>query len=65
MQMIIVNIGADGEVKVEAQGIVGAGCQQVTRAIEQALGSTVSDRKKPEYFQQEKANVRAAAGNNG
>lgn len=55
MQTVIVNIDADGEVKVEAQGVAGSGCQALTRAIEQALGTTSADVKKPEFFQQQSA----------
>lgn len=50
MPQIIVNIDADGEVKVEAQGVSGSGCQQLTAALEKALGTTAGDVKKAEYF---------------
>lgn len=51
MQQVVVNIDAEGNVQVEAQGVRGAGCQQLTRAIEQAIGQTTGDRKKPEFYQ--------------
>jgi len=51
VQQIIVTIDAAGEVKVEAQGVRGAGCQQMTAALEQALGKATDDVKKAEYFQ--------------
>ena len=51
MPQVIVHIAADGTVKVEAQQVAGPGCQQLTRAIEQALGKTTADVKKPEFVQ--------------
>jgi acylphosphatase len=51
MQQVIVNISPDGEVKVEAAGVAGSGCQQLTKAIEDALGRATADVKKPEFYQ--------------
>jgi hypothetical protein len=62
MQEVIVTIDAEGDTKVEAKGVVGSDCAALTRAIEQALGSTVSDVKKPEFYQQQKAGQRAGQG---
>lgn len=53
MQTVIVNIGVDGNVKVEAQGVQGTGCHALTRAIEDAIGPVTADQKKPEYYQQQ------------
>jgi acylphosphatase len=55
VQQVIVNVDPDGNVKVEAAGVKGQGCQALTRAIEQALGTTTADTKKSEYYQQEQA----------
>lgn len=62
MQTVIVNISEAGEVKVEAQGVQGSGCQALTAAIEGALGRTVADQKKPEFFQQQVNHANAGAG---
>jgi len=62
MKQVIVTIDADAEVKVEAKGTKGAGCAALTRAIEQALGTTTGDVKKPEFYQTEAASERAKAG---
>lgn len=62
MQTVIVNIDADGEVKVSAQGVAGPGCHALTRAIEQALGATTADQKKPEFYQQQTAGQVNRAG---
>jgi hypothetical protein len=57
MQQINVDISASGEVKVEAKCVVGNQCGALTKAIEEALGQTTADVKKPEYFQQAKQNA--------
>lgn len=49
---IIVTIGTDGETTVEADGVIGKGCEALTKPMEDALGSRQSDKKKPEYQQQ-------------
>lgn len=62
MPQVIVNIDAAGDAKVEAGGVTGSGCSALTRAIEQALGHTTADQKKPEFFQQQQAKASADAG---
>jgi hypothetical protein len=62
MQEVIVNVDAEGGVKVEAKGVIGQGCQALTRALEQALGDTTADQKKAEYYRQEQNHVRAGGG---
>ncbi|MCC7421816.1 MAG: DUF2997 domain-containing protein [Planctomycetaceae bacterium] len=51
MPEVIVDVSPEGEVKVEANGVVGSGCQQLTKAIEQSIGKTTGDQKKPEFHQ--------------
>lgn len=63
MPEVIVNVDADGNVKVEAQGVRGSSCAALTRAIEQAIGTTVKDQKTAAYFQQEQAHVRSGGAN--
>lgn len=62
MQTVIVNIGVEGEVKVEAQGVQGSGCHALTKAIEDALGRVSADQKKPEFFQQQTNTAAAGLG---
>ena len=50
-QQVIVTVGSDGEVKVEAKGVVGLGCKALTAAIERAIGDVTGDQKKPEFNQ--------------
>ena len=51
-QQVIVTVDESGEVRVEAKGVVGSGCSALTKAIEQAIGTTTGDAKKPEFHQQ-------------
>ena len=44
MEEIIVEVAANGDVRVEGKGIKGHGCTALTKAIEEALG-TVASRK--------------------
>lgn len=48
---VLVSISPTGEVTVEAQGVKGAGCHALTKAIEQSLGVVAADNLKPEYNQ--------------
>lgn len=50
MQRIEVTITPTGDTQVEAIGCAGSGCQQLTAAIERAIGKTTSDVKKPEFL---------------
>jgi hypothetical protein len=54
MQTVIVKVDEDAKVTVEAQGVVGQGCEALTAAIEQALGTRSGDVKKPEFHQGQK-----------
>lgn len=49
---IEIEIAPNGDVKIESIGFKGKGCEAATKAIEDALGTTNSRRKKPEYHQQ-------------
>jgi hypothetical protein len=48
-ERISVIIDDQGNAEVEAHGLRGRGCSTLTRAIEQSIGETVNDRKKPEF----------------
>jgi len=49
---IEVTIKTDGKVVIEAIGFKGGACEKATQAIEQALGTVASRKKKPEFYQQ-------------
>ena len=52
---IEVIVSKDGTITVEAKGAVGPGCLDLTRALEEALGSVESRSCKTEYFEQAEA----------
>lgn len=50
-ESIVVLLGADGTVQVEAVGYKGNSCEKATAFIEQALGlETKSKKFKPDYY---------------
>ena len=49
---IEVTIKTDGKVEIEAIGFKGGACEKATQAIEAALGTVSTRKKKPEYYQQ-------------
>lgn len=48
---ILVRVAPDGALTVEAEGFKGNGCEDATKAIEQALGERVERTLKPEHRQ--------------
>jgi hypothetical protein len=48
---IIVNIGPDGEIGIDAQGFKGKGCTEATEFLEKGLGRVSETTKKAEYRQ--------------
>lgn len=62
MTEVIVTIGEDGTVSVEAKCVKGKGCAALTQAIEAAIGRTTADLRKPEYHQQATIGASAKAG---
>lgn len=58
MEQINVDIAPDGGVKIDAAGFSGPDCEQATRFLEDALGTTMQKRKKPEYHQRQTAGRR-------
>lgn len=51
MPEIIVDIGSDGEIKMEVKGAKGADCEALTKDLEEALGIVEARKKLPEFFQ--------------
>jgi hypothetical protein len=52
MQELEITIGTDGRVVVHVQGTQGQECTELTKALEQAVG-TVEDRTfSPEYYEE-------------
>ena len=52
---IEVVVAADGTVTVEAKGVVGPGCTELTKALEEALGTVESRSCKVEFYEQVEA----------
>lgn len=48
-EQVIVTISPDGDLTVEADGVIGKGCDALTKPFEEGLGATTSDQRKPEY----------------
>jgi len=52
MKRILVNISKDGsKVTVETDGYRGAACKEASEALLGALGETVSNKEKAEFYQ--------------
>lgn len=63
MEKQIVNIAANGDYTIEVQGVKGAGCMDVTKSLERALGKTVSSTKTREFNEKVRTNANATASN--
>lgn len=61
-EQVIITIDAKGEITVEADGVVGKGCEALTKPFEQGLGTVTSDRKKPEWTRDAKQPNQQRAG---
>jgi len=59
-ERVIVTISPTGKVQVEADGVVGSGCEALTQAMQEGLGETVESQKKPEYYSQQAVAVAEA-----
>ena len=59
MKQIIIEVSADGSLKIETKGFKGAECEKATKAMEEALGVASDRKKKPEFFQQTNTDQRA------
>jgi hypothetical protein len=49
---IEVIVMSDGQLRIDAVGFKGAGCEKATAFLEKALGQMKSKAKKPEYYRQ-------------
>lgn len=53
LQEIEVFIDKDGQVRIEVRGVKGTQCLDLTRSLEEALGSQVVDREmRPEAYEE-------------
>ena len=51
MSQVKVRISRTGQVTIEVLNAQGMQCSTLTKVLEQALGETVKDDLKPEYFE--------------
>lgn len=49
-KIIEIIVSPKGETKLETKGFSGAGCQEATRALEQALGAKTGESLTGEYY---------------
>lgn len=52
-QEIVVNFDNEGNPIIEAKGIKGKSCKEVTAFLEKALGQKVSDTNSREFYEKE------------
>ena len=53
MQEIKIIISKSGQVTIDVEGIKGSGCKNLTKGLEKAFGTTVKDKKKAEYYDEQ------------
>ncbi len=53
MAKIIAKIAKDGTTTFKVEGVQGAGCTDLTKALENALGRTVSTEQTSEYYEEQ------------
>ena len=49
---VVITISPNGDTKVGVSGVKGAGCKQLTREFEQALGRAGESKETQEYYEQ-------------
>jgi hypothetical protein len=49
-------VSPKGETKLETKGFAGSGCQEASRAFEQALGAKTNEQLTSEYYAEPNAN---------
>jgi len=49
-KIIEIIVSPKGETKLETKGFAGSGCQEASRAFEQALGMKTGEQLTPEYY---------------
>lgn len=55
-KIIEIIVSPKGETKLETRGFEGAGCQEATRALEQALGAKTGESLTGEYYTETNSN---------
>lgn len=50
-KQIVIDIDSDGNCSVDGEGFIGPECKHFINEIEEALGTRISQKDKPEYSQ--------------
>jgi hypothetical protein len=50
MEIVIVDVGPDGKIRMESQGFQGEACMVALRDMKAKLGGAVTEEKTAEYF---------------
>ena len=54
MKRIIVTVSPTGDTSIKTEGFAGQSCKDASEALEKALGVVTSDKRTPEFYQEEK-----------
>ena len=55
---VIITISPDGsQVEMDAKNFVGGACKDFLKSVQSALGTTIDEKKRPEFFQTGKGGV--------
>lgn len=52
MKEIVIRISKDGKVKISVSGVKGGGCKDITKSIENALGTAESSEPTSEFYEE-------------
>ena len=55
---LIITIGADGNVKIEVEGVSGEGCLDFSKFLEEELGEVTERVRTSEYYQEEEEELK-------
>lgn len=55
---ILIGVGPNGEIEIEAVGFKDGSCFEATQELEKAIGAKLSTVKKPEAFRKAKCKVK-------
>jgi hypothetical protein len=53
LMKIKVEVNQEGDTRIKVEGVKGKSCKDLTKAIEEALGTTTADKKTAEYHERE------------
>ena len=58
MKEIVIDVSADGEVKIETRGFKGKSCVTETQFLKDVLGKEIEKSLVPAYFEKEEVTVK-------